>query len=233
MTEVDLKRQAAQRALEYIRSGMTIGLGSGSTTAQFIYLLAEDIRRGRLSDIRAVPTSENTATLARSLGIPLISLDEEPNLDLDIDGADEVDPELNLIKGLGHALLREKIVAIHAKQFIVIVDESKLVERLGSRNPLPIEIVPFGAKSQIQWLNTLGCRAELWIKKEGGPVLTDNGNVLARCWFPSGIVDPWGLARILSERPGIVEHGLFLKMAHRVIIATYQGIHEMERRDEN
>jgi ribose 5-phosphate isomerase A len=153
-----------------------------------------------------------------------------------VDGADEVDPKLNLIKGLGRALLREKIVEIHARQFVVIVDESKIVPRLGRRGPLPVEIITFEHQAHIRWLNSLGCRAELWLEKDGRPVVTDNGNYLVRCWFPgagtaaaSGIVDIHYLANQLAWRPGIVEHGLFLGMASRVISAGSQGIEVLER----
>jgi ribose 5-phosphate isomerase A len=140
-----------------------------------------------------------------------------------VDGADEVDPDLNLIKGLGRALLREKIVACHAECFLVIVDVSKLVTRLGTQAPLPVEIVQFEAAAHVRWLNTLNCRAELWLEADGSPIVTDNGNYLARCWFADGIEDPCALARCLADRPGIVEHGLFLEMATAVIAATSVG----------
>lgn len=227
---MNLKYQAAQEALKYLCSGMVIGLGSGSTAAIFVQLLAERLRDGVLRDIQGVSTSESTTALAQSLGVPLTTLDKCSTLDLHIDGADEVDSDLNLIKGLGRALLREKIVAIHAKQFIVVVDESKVVRRLGSRVPLPLEIVPFATLAQIRWLNNLGCHAELWLEPDGSPVVTDNGNYLVRCWFPEGIDEAYHLAQVLSERPGIVEHGLFLGMAHRVIMAGHEGILEMERK---
>jgi ribose 5-phosphate isomerase A len=152
-----------------------------------------------------------------------------PHLDLAVDGADEVDPNLNLIKGLGRALLREKVVEIHADRFIVIVDESKLVPRLGSRGPLPVEIIPFEADVHLRWLNSLECRAELWREDDGAPVVTDNGLFLARCWFEGGIPDPYVLADQLSQRPGIVEHGLFLDMANLVIVAGEQGIRVIKK----
>jgi ribose 5-phosphate isomerase A len=152
-----------------------------------------------------------------------------PHLDLAVDGADEVDPSLNLIKGLGRALLREKVVEIHAERFIVIVDESKLVPRLGSRGPLPVEILPFEAEVHVRWLNSLGCKAELWRDDNGSPVVTDNGLFMARCWFEGGIPDPYVLAELLSKRPGIIEHGLFLDMADMVVVAGKQGIRILER----
>lgn len=225
---MDLKQQAANRALTYVRSGMILGLGSGSTTAHFIDMLGEQLQRGELRDIAAVPTSEGVAARARALGIPLATLTDHLHLDLAVDGADEVDPALNLIKGLGRALLREKIVEVHADRFLVVVDETKVVPRLGSRGPLPVEIVPFGADAHVRWLNTLRCRAELWREADGVPIVTDNGNYLARCWFPDGIADPYALARTLADRPGVVEHGLFLDMASAVIVAGPEGTRVLE-----
>ncbi len=219
---MNLKEQAARQALTYIHDGMVLGLGSGSTATYFVDLLAEQLRAGALRDIVGVPTSSKTEARARTLGIPLGTLSDYSRLDLVVDGADEIDPALNLIKGLGHALLREKIIAIHSDRFLVVLDESKLVPRLG-RGPLPVEIVPFGADLHVRWLNTLGCRAELWYEADGSPIVTDNGNYLARCWFPDGIADPPRMARLLADRPGIVEHGLFLGMADEVIVSSPQG----------
>jgi ribose 5-phosphate isomerase A len=226
---MNLKRHAAEEALKFVTNGMTLGLGTGSTTTHFIELLGGSLNQGMLDDIQAVPTSEKTSELASTLGIPLTDLEKNPQLDLAVDGADDVDPQLDLIKGLGRALLREKIVEIHAKRFIVIVDESKLVTKLGERNPLPVEIIPFQSPATIRWLNTLGCRAEQWVEEDGSPVITDNGNYLVRCWFEGGIPDAHGLARTLADRPGVVEHGLFLDMANLVIVARSDGIHIMER----
>ncbi len=227
---MDLKQQAAQQALEYVHDGMSLGLGTGSTTTIFIQLLGERLRRGELRDVCGVPTSTETARLAQAAGIPLISLADRSELDLAVDGADEIDPDLNLIKGLGKALLREKIIEIHARQFVVIADESKLVPRLG-RGPLPVEIVPFEWQAHVRWLASLGCRAELWRSEDvgGAPHVTDNGNYLARCWFPDGIASPDRLAAALAERPGIVEHGLFLRMASRAVVAGKAGLHILER----
>lgn len=225
---MDLKWQVARQALTYVRDGMVLGLGSGSTARCFIDLLGEKLQAGALRDIVGVPTSQQTADRARALGIPLTTLAEHPHLDLAVDGADEVDPDLNLIKGLGRALLREKIVEIHAVRFLVIVDESKLVSRLG-RGPLPVEIVPFEAEATVRWLATLGCRAELWCEADGSPVVTDDGHYLVRCWFPAGIAGPHALARLLAERPGVVEHGLFLGMATVVLVAGPQGVRVLQR----
>ena len=223
-----LKQEAASQALKFVRNGMVLGLGTGSTTAYFIDMLGERIARGALKDIFAVPTSEATAARARRLGIQLTTLAECRKLDLALDGADEVDPQLNLIKGLGKALLREKIVEIHASRLIIAVDESKIVPRLG-RGPLPVEITSFEAQAQVFWLEALGCRAELWHEEDGSLIVTDNGNYLVRCWFEDGITDAFALSRSLADRPGIVEHGLFLDMADQVIVAGLDGIRTMER----
>jgi ribose 5-phosphate isomerase A len=231
---MNLKQQAARHALNYVQDGMLLGLGSGSTAAYFIDLLGEKLRAGELHDITGVPTSEETSRRALEAGIPLVSLSqccpgqELPSLDLAVDGADEIDPNLNLIKGLGRALLREKLIETHARRFVVIADESKLVDRLG-RGPLPVEILSFEYEVQVRWLNTLGCRAELWCEADGNPVVTDNGNYLARCWFEEGIADPYGLARILADRPGIIEHGLFIDMGSLAVVAGPNRIQLMER----
>jgi ribose 5-phosphate isomerase A len=225
---MNLKQRAAAHALTYVRSGMALGLGSGSTAACFVELLGQSLQEGKLQDIVGVPTSASTAALARKLGIPLTTLSERPRLDLAVDGADEVDPQLNLIKGLGRALLREKIVEMHAERFLVVVDESKLVTRLG-QGPLPVEIVTFEAETHVRWLNTLGCRAELWHEDDGSPIITDNRNYLARCWFSEGIADAYALARALADRPGVVEHGLFMNMASAVIVAAPGGVRVLER----
>ena len=225
---MNLKEQSARHALTYVRNGMVLGLGTGSTNAYFVELLGEQVRTGALTGIVGVPTSERTADRARALGIPLATLADHARLDLVVDGADEVDNDLNLIKGLGRALLREKIVEIHADRFIVVVDESKMVQRLG-RGPFPVDVVPFGLEAQLRWLNTLGCRAELRLEEDGSPVITDDGNHMALCWFPEGIADPYALARLLADRPGIAEHGLFLDMATDVIIAGTGGIRVLSR----
>lgn len=229
---MNLKKQAAEQALSYVQDGMVLGLGTGSTTTYFIEMLGKKIRSGDLAGVRGVATSNGSASLAEELGIPLTTLAEiapEKSLDLAVDGADEIDPQLNLIKGLGRALLREKIIESHAETLLIIADESKLVDQLG-RGPLPIEIVRFEAEIQVSWLNSQGARAELWLEEGGEPVVTDNGNYLIRCWYPQGISNPHDLARLLAERPGIVEHGLFLDMADLVIIATGDGIQLKERK---
>jgi len=225
---MNLKEQAAKKALDFVHDGMVVGLGTGSTTCHFIKMLGDSIRSKSLRNVRGVPTSENTVELARSSGIPLVSLSDYSEIDLAVDGADEVDPNLNLIKGMGRALLREKIVEIHAKLFLVVVDESKLVDKLGTRSPLPVEIVQFECMAQVHWLNSLGYQAELWNERDGRPVITDNGNFLVLCHFSDGIPNPYELADQLARRPGIVEHGLFLDMAGQVIVAGDKYIHILE-----
>ena len=225
---MNLKLLAARHALGHVRSGMALGLGTGSTTAYFVDLLAEQLASGALKDIRGVPTSEGTASRAREQGISLVSLEDYPRLDLAVDGADEVDPDLNLIKGLGRALLREKVVEIHTDRLLILVDESKIVPRLGSTVPLPVEILPFQHRVHIRWLNTLGCRAEWWLEEDESPVLTDNGNYMALCHYPDGITDPHAIARDMADRPGIIEHGLFLDMTAAVIVAGPDGVRTLE-----
>jgi len=225
---MDLKIKAARRALELVKNGMTIGLGSGTTTTLFIKMLAEHLATGAVRDLQCVPTSEKTADLSRELDIPLTSLANHPSLDLAVDGADEVDKNLNLIKGLGKALLREKIVAVHANKFVIIVDQSKMVSILGTLGPLPVEIVRFEAKAHVRWLSTISSLAELWFEPDGKPVVTDNGNYLALCWFSEGISEPLKLSQILNERPGIVEHGLFIELADEIIVAQVDRVDSIE-----
>jgi ribose 5-phosphate isomerase A len=225
----ELRRKAGEKAVDYVQSGMVLGVGSGRTSNFFIDRLGQLFQMGLVTDIQAVPTSEASAKLLCSYGIPITDLSANPVLDLAVDGADEVDSDLNMIKGLGRALLREKIVEIHARQFLVIVDETKLVSRLGSICPLPVEILTFEWKSHISWLNQLGCRAELWRENNGDPVVTDNGNFLARLYFAQGIPDVDALAQALSQRPGILEHGLFLNMATCVLVAGKNEIMKLER----
>jgi ribose 5-phosphate isomerase A len=230
-----LKQQAARGALEFVESGMWLGLGSGSTTRHFILLLGEALQAGKLHAITGVPTSKNTANLARAAGIPLNTLSSQlgtaglPRLDLAVDGADEVDPRLNLIKGLGRAALREKIVETYTERLLIIVDESKLVQRLGE-GPLPVEITPFEAELHVRWLEGLGCEAQLWREASGEPVHSDDGNLIVLCRFPNGILDPYRLSQTLSGHPGILGHGLFLDMATQVLVARASGNEILERK---
>jgi ribose 5-phosphate isomerase A len=224
-----LKSMAAERAVDLVQSGMVLGLGHGSTTRPAVDFIGQRLRTGRLKDLVGVPTSEATKAQALSLGIPLGTLAEYPVLDLAIDGADEVDPDLNLIKGLGGALLREKMVETAAQRFAVVVDESKLVDRLGTRGPLPVEVTQFAWEAHARWLENLGCRAELRREADGSPFVTDNGNYIIHCTFPDGIFDPLGLSQTLIQRPGILEHGLFLGMATEVVVAHRDGVRVIKR----
>ncbi len=211
--------------MKKVEEGMVLGLGTGSTTMRAIELLGRRIAEGL--DILGVPTSEATASQARSSGIPLTSLEEHARLDLTIDGADEVDPRLNLIKGMGGALFREKLVAMASDHMIVIVDESKLVNSLGERTPVPTEVLPFGWKQTRERLARLGCTPSLRRIGEE-PFITDNGNYILDCRFPS-IKKPDETALRLKETHGVLEHGLFLGMADVVMVGRPQGVEEMRR----
>jgi len=226
-----LKRQAAERALEYVTSGMVVGLGAGSTVIFALRGMAVLLREGRLADILGVPCSRQVEADARALGIPLTTLDEHPVIDMTIDGADEVDPDLNLIKGGGGALLREKIVAQASRREIIVVDESKLSPALGTRWPVPVEVVPFGLRSHQAYLESLGCRAVLRKQSDGAPFHTDQGNLIVDCHF-GPLSDPAALDARLRERAGIVEHGLFLGLATEVIVAGAAGVRRLRRKGE-
>jgi ribose 5-phosphate isomerase A len=171
-----------------------------------------------------VPTSLHTEAVARELGIPLTTLEEAGTLDLTVDGADEVDPELNLIKGLGGALLREKMVAQATRRFVIIVDDGKVVDRLGTRSPLPIEVAPFAWRSHLPFLRGMGGEPEIRRTEEGEPFETDNGNYILQCRFPEGIPDPRGLDRALADRAGILESGLFLGLAREALVGAPEGV---------
>jgi ribose 5-phosphate isomerase A len=228
MSVDNFKKIAAEKAVEQVESGMVLGLGTGSTTSYAVAQIGKLWQAGILTDIVGVPTSERTVVQAKKYNIPLAGLYEQPVIDLVIDGADEVDPQLNLIKGLGGALLREKMVEAAAKRFIVVVDGRKPVEKLGTRGPLPVEVTQFGWNYQACWLENLGCIPNL----RGGetqPFVTDNGNYIIDCTFPNGIDDPQELANTLRDRVGVVEHGLFLGMASEIIVAEADGLRIMQR----
>ena len=210
------KRRAAEASLKSIRAGMVVGLGTGSTARYVLEGIARLVADGL--DVRGVPTSLETAELAKALGIPLTSLEENPRIDLAIDGADEVDPKLNLIKGFGGALFREKIVARAAKKFVLVVDESKLVPRLGTHAPVPVEVHPFGWRVAAEALEELGAGVEVR-HAHGDVARTDNGNYLVDAHF-GAIKAPGELAIDIQTIPGVVGHGLFLGMAHLVLVGT-------------
>jgi ribose 5-phosphate isomerase A len=226
------KRAAAARALEFVRPGMRLGLGSGSTAKHFVELLAERVRAGL--DVIGVPTSETTRRDAERLGVPLTTLDETPELDLTVDGADEVAPDLSLIKGGGGALLREKIVASASAGMIVIVDETKWVATLG-RFPLPVEVVPFGLGATRRALGAaaaaVGCAGPMVLRpaKDGHAFVTDGGHWILDAALER-IADPRSLADRLDAVAGVVEHGLFVGLAHSVVIAGAEGVRVVERR---
>lgn len=226
-----LKREAARRALDFVRPGMRLGLGTGSTAAHFVDLLAEKVKGGL--DVVGVPTSEATRAQAERLGVPLTTLDEEAELDLTVDGADEADPGLNLIKGGGGALLREKIVAAASREMIVVADESKYVQRLG-RFPLPVEVVDFGMGATIHAikvaLKASGCDGPIRLRHrpDGHVFVTDQGHLILDAGL-GAIPDARRLAQELSGVPGVVEHGLFIGLARRVILAGSGGVRIVER----
>jgi ribose 5-phosphate isomerase A len=228
----DLKRQAAGRALEYVRDGMKLGLGTGSTAKHFVELLGMRVRAGL--NVIGVPTSEATRIDAIRCGIPLTTLDDIDRLDLTVDGADEIDPALNLIKGGGGALLREKIVAAASDHMIVIADETKWVEVLG-RFPLPVEVIPFGLaatqRAMAKAFAESGVSGQMGIRKgkDGHVFVTDGGHWIVDAQL-GRITDAPRLAGLLSAIPGVVEHGLFIGLAATAMLAGSQGIRVIERR---
>ena len=223
-----LKRQAAAKAVEWVESGMVVGLGSGSTAAFATQLIGQKLRKGELSDIVAIPTSDETEALARREGIPLVNLDERQAVDLTIDGADEVDGDLNVVKGLGGYLLREKIVAYATHHELIIVDDRKLVNRLGTRSPVPVEVVRFGCRQSQAALIATGAQPEQRLR-DGQPYVTDEGNYIVDCHYDGGIPEPEALATAIKSIPGVVEHGLFLGMVQTVIVASALGLRVLER----
>jgi ribose 5-phosphate isomerase A len=222
------KQQAAEEAIVFIESGMVVGLGHGSTAIFAMRRIAELLKSGRLKDILGVPCSHLVEQEARQLGIPLTTLEEHPIIDVTIDGADEVDPQLDLIKGAGGALLREKIVAQASCREIIVIDESKMVPVLGARRALPVEVCFFGWRTQKEYLAALGARVEVRTKGDGGFFPTDQGNLILDCVF-GPINQPAALAAELSARAGIVGHGLFLGLATDVICAGAEGTRHLRR----
>ena len=222
----DLKRAAALRAVEYVRDGMTVGLGTGSTAQYAVRELGRRVREDGLR-IRGVPTSDRTAALATEVGIPLVTLEACPRLDVTIDGADElVIDTLDAIKGMGGALLHEKIVALATEEEILVLDESKVVSRLGDHTSVPVEVVSFGWSRTRDALRTLGCEPVLRLADTGEQFITDSGNLLIDCRFPP-IEDPYALAAEIKAITGVVDHGLFLGIARRAIVAGASGIREI------
>ncbi len=223
------KKEAAERAVELVQSGMVIGLGTGETATYAIRRIGALLRAGTLEDIEGVATSLATAAEAVRWGIPLLEESRATPTDITIDGADEIDPALNLIKGRGGALLREKIVAQTSRRVVIVADHSKLSPLLGTRSPLPVEVVPFGSRYQPEFLTRLMPQAQISFRLVGGsPVRTDQGNFILDC-VTGPIEQPEDLASRLQARAGVVAHGLFLGLATDVIVAGQSGIEHRTR----
>lgn len=224
----ELKRKAAVKAVECVHNGMIVGIGHGSTAMEALHCLASHLKDGLLQDIVAVPCSTLMIQESQGLGIPLSTLEEHPVVDITIDGADEVDPQLNLIKGGGGAFLQEKILAEASRREIIIVDESKLSPILGTRWAVPVEVIDFGWRSQAAYLERLGAHVQLRCDASGTPIRTDQNNLILDCNF-GPITDPAVLAVRIKERAGIVEHGLFLSLASEVIVGCTNGVRRLTR----
>lgn len=225
------KQQAGEYAVQFVESDMVLGLGFGSTAIHALRLIAARISSGDLTGILAVPTGESIEREARQLEIPIVDLGEVSTIDMTIDGADEINPDLQLIKGGGGALLREKIVAQSTTREIIVADHTKLSPRLGTRFGLPVEVIIFGWQSQLRYLENLGAEVSRRVNSKGQPFTSDSGNFILDCHF-GPIDDPYGLAQKLERRAGIVEHGLFLDLASEAIIAGPEGIQHL-RREQN
>ena len=218
-----LKKAAGERAVDFIRPGMTVGLGTGSTAEFAMKELSMRIRDGRLSDVTCVPSSIRTESFAGKLGLPLAGLAAGTKLDVTIDGADEIDSAFNLIKGGGGALLREKVLAQNSERNVVVADGSKLSKRLGMRFPVPVEVVGFALEAEKAYLESLGGAAALRLAEDGSPFLTDQGNLIID-WRFGEMEDPSGLAESLSVRAGVMEHGLFIGTVTDLVISFQEGV---------
>jgi ribose 5-phosphate isomerase A len=228
---MDEKQIAAESAVALVKNGMVIGLGSGSTAEIAIRILGERVKKGM--EVVGVPTSRKSEEIARALGVRLATLEDYPELDLTIDGADEVElGSLDLIKGRGGALLREKIVASSSRQLIIVVDESKIVTRLGSHGEVPVEIVSFGWQSTARRLEKLGWKPVLRSEAGGVPIVTDGGHYILDCSFESGILLQSKAAQ-LHDTVGVVEHGMFLGMATQVHVGSANGVRVLRRNADN
>jgi ribose 5-phosphate isomerase A len=233
-TDVELrtqyKQQAAERAVEFVASGMVVGLGTGSTAIFATRRLARLLHEQQLHDVLGFATSKAVEEEARRLGIPLMAEGMPRPIDLSIDGADEVDPDLNLIKGGGGALLREKIAAQASRRFIIVADDSKLSPQLGTNHRVPVEALSFGWRSQVRYLESLGAQVKVRLEPDGSPFATDSGNMILDCDF-GPIANPAELAAALGARAGIVEHGLFLGLATDLIVAGSGGLRHLSRKE--
>ena len=228
-TQDELKQKAAFYAVEFVKSGMVVGLGSGSTANFAVQRLAARIEAGELERIVGIPSSARTESLALRFGIPLTGFEQQQQIDITIDGADEVDPDLNLIKGGGGALLREKVVAQASRRNIIIVDESKLSNQLGTKWAVPIEVIAFASKVEERFLKSLGASVIPRRLEDGQSFKTDQNNLILDADF-GPIADPAGLAALLGGRAGIVEHGMFLGLTSDVIVAGAGGIRHLKRK---
>ncbi len=227
--EHDVKAVAGRKAAELVRTGTTLGLGTGSTVHFFLLALAERIAREREA-VRGVPTSIDTETKARELGIPLATLDEIGRIDLTVDGADEIDARFDMIKGGGGALLREKVVAANSSRVAIVVGANKVVAKLGTTFALPVEVVPFAAGPVGRALAELGCEPRRRTTADGRPYVTDNHNAILDCRFPHGIDEASRLERQIDAIPGVVESGLFVGLAHVRIVGRPDGSCEVVER---
>ncbi|MCP4361458.1 MAG: ribose-5-phosphate isomerase RpiA [Chloroflexi bacterium] len=223
MELAELKRLAGEKAVELVvKPGMVLGLGTGSTAVHAVRKIGQLWQAGELPDITGIPTSEETAREAKTWDIPLGTLNDYPSVDVTIDGADEIDPQLDLIKGLGGALLREKIVAAASKRMVVVADERKKVTQLGTHAPVPVEVVSFAERPCTDYLQSLGAKVSKRLVDEQ-LFITDEQNIILDCHFDS-IANPAQLSQAIRTQPGVVEHGLFLHLATDVVLATSQGI---------
>lgn len=226
MEKEELKKLAGEKAVEHIEDGMIVGLGTGSTAEYALRKLGKLVKNGL--KIKGIPTSIHTLRIAKEEKIPLTTLEENPEIDITIDGADEVDSGLNLIKGGGGALTREKIIAFNSKKVIIVIDDSKIVKALGIDFPLPVEVVKFGWTSTKKALEELGCNVELRQVMEDEPFITDNGNYILDCEFER-ITEPEQLEIDINNIPGVVENGLFIDLVDEVIVGGKQGILTLDK----
>ncbi len=227
---MDLKEMAAREAVKYVEDGMVVGLGSGSTANKAIQLIGQKVKEEGI-EIIGIPTSTASDLLGRAVGIRMGELDDHPQVDLTIDGADEVDPNLNLVKGLGGALVREKIVAASSRVEMIVIDDSKMVDRLCQKVPLPVEIVTYSSKSTMRKLAALGCVPELRMA-EDEPFISDNLNHIVHCKFER-IDDPRAMEAEIGMIPGVVDSGLFIGLASKVIVASAEGVRILERAERS
>lgn len=226
---MNYKQAAAESAAALVRSGMVVGLGTGSTAIFATHRIAQLIHEGSLAEIVGIATSREVWKVALDLGIPIMDDSMPREIDLTIDGADEIDAKLNVIKGGGGALLREKIVAQASKRFVVVADDSKMSSRLGLKHSVPVEVLEFGWESQRRFLESLGATTSVRLKQDGSHFLTDSGNIILDCSFGS-IADAQNLADAMAARAGIIEHGLFLGLATDLFVAGKDGIRHLHRK---